>query len=324
MADPKADPKEPAAVPPKDDASLSELARAMKAQEGVTEVADDGSGGVLDPSKPKPASKETPAKAEKPEPAVSQEKDKDKDGEPKEDGEKGDENPFEGIDLSDPKEAVKALLKIPNLGEELQRWSDTAAASQVQAAMSREGPKIKASAAQEAENARWDSHFASMSQEDIGEEIAKDEQAAVAYSNYKARLARGAEPDAQGIAAASQVYAFSAQIALNKRLLEESDLPAEKKAELDGNSYTKHGPDGILMWGEAIEGAILEQKAESRAQELLSERWETFKEEQLAREDPNRPPIVQGSKTKPIPDLLEGESGAMMETALAHAEEDKK
>jgi hypothetical protein len=315
---------------PKDDPSLSELARAMASTPEPVVVVDDGSGGVVKPDKPKAASTERKDETkgeEKPEgdeTPTSQETPEGKDG-VKPDGEKeGDESPFKDVNPDNPEEAVKALLKIPKLGKVLQSWSDTAAVAQVQAALARERPSIEASATQKAEDTRWDEHFASMSQEDVAEEISKDQRAASAYARYQARQERGAEPDADGVAAASKVYAFTAQIALNNQLLKDSDLPAEAKAELDGKNFTKHGPDGILMWGEAIEAAVVEQKVEARVKVLLEERWEGFREEQLAKEDPERPPVVQGSRARPVPDLLAEDSASQMEKALAGKTKDKK
>jgi hypothetical protein len=166
-----------------------------------------------------------------------------------------------------------------------------------------------------------------MSQEELGDEISKDPKAAAAYARYQARQQKGAEPDASGIAAASTVYAYSAQVTLNAKLLKESDLPADKKAELAGTNFVQdsttgapRGTEGLLAWGEAIQTALIGQAAEVRAQELLSEKWETFREEKLADEDPERPPVIQGDKTRPMGDLL-GESS---EAQLEHAFESKK
>lgn len=306
---------EPKTALPKDDPSLSELARAMASEEPAPEVVDDGSGGVVDPPKPKAASKE------KEETPASQEKPKVEEGESGEKEEKeGDEDPLKGIDITKPEEAVKALLKIPGLAPALQSWSDGGVAAQVEAARQRDRPAIEASERERAAIEAANEHFAPMSQEDIAEEISKDPKAATSYAQYQARLQQGAGPDPSGVAAASTVYAFTAQVAQNNKLLKESDLPAEKKEELAGNNFTQHGPDGILLWGEAIQTALIEQKAGVRAEELLNEKWETFKEEKLVELDGDRPPVVRGSRTSPVPDLLGEDSSTQMEHAFAQDE----
>ncbi|KKM07683.1 hypothetical protein LCGC14_1731500, partial [marine sediment metagenome] len=256
-------------------------------------------------------------------PPTSKEKPKAKegDGETK-DGEEGKDDPFKGIDLNKPEEALKALLANPKHAKVIQSWSDSAVAAQVQAARERDRPGIEASEREKAQIQGEDEHFASMSQEEVAEEIGKDPKAASAYAKYQARQQQGAKVTPDGVAAASTVYALVAQIHTNTKMLEESGLSVEKKAELAGKNFTKHNQDGIFMWGEAIQTALIEHSAEARAQVLLSDKWDTFKEERQAEEDPERPPVARGNRNSPVPDLLAEDSESQMESALAH--QDKK
>lgn len=311
---PKEDPKP---VKLADPAAHSELARAMASQQEAPEVVSEGA--ASQPS-PKVVSQEKEA----PKPPASQEGPEVEEGETEQESEQeGDEEFLKGLDITKPEEVLKALLEHPTLGRALQSWSDRGVTAQVEAARARDRPIIEASEREKAQIKADDEHFASMTQEEVAEEISKNPEAATSYAKYQARQQRGADLEPDGVVAASTVYALTAQIAHNSHLLEESDLPADKKTELAGKNFTDQGQDGIFAWGQAIEGAIIEQKAEARAQVLKEESWEAYKEEKLADLDGERPPVVRGTRTKPLSPLLEGESATQMEEALAHGQDKK-
>ncbi len=322
VAEPKAEPKpevksEPRPIGAPDPAELSELARAMASES--PEAIQEGSDGKPVPPEPRVASKE--GDGDKPPTSKEKPKAKEGDGETK-DGEEGKDDPFKGIDLNKPEEALKALLASPKHAKVIQSWSDKGVQPQVQTILQRERPGIEASERERAQIQTDDEHFASMSQEEVAEEISKDPKAAASYAKYQARQQQGAEVTPDGVAAASTVYALVAQIHSNTVAVEKSGLPAEKKAELEAKNFTQT-QDGIFVWSEAIQTALIEHSAEARAQVLLSDKWDTFKEERQAEEDPERPPVARGSRTSPVPDLLKEDSETQMEAALAH-QTDKK
>ena len=212
---------------------------------------------------------------------------------------------------------LRQLLDHPTLGPELQSWADKVGVAQVKAALERERPAIAQTERQQAANAQWDEHFSRMSQEEIGEEISADAKAASAYAQYQQRqqVRPGISPEE--VERASEIYANAAQVAVYTHMLDNSGLPDEKKAELKPENFTHLGVDGLVTWGQSIGQAIIDARSEARAQELLTEKWETYKQEQLAEFETERPLVSSGHIKGAVPDLLGTPSAELLERALS-------
>ncbi|KKL98997.1 hypothetical protein LCGC14_1818850, partial [marine sediment metagenome] len=305
MAEPKAPPKQP--DPPAEPNPDQALADAIEAGQPI--VYTDRPGGSVSPASPPDASAEKGAKtkgdgepppekkdgkppeAKKVEPPASKEKKavEKSDGEPPEEG---DEDPlakaFEGLK---PHEVVHKLLEDGTIGPILQGWSDRAGDAQSASAVEQERGGIADEARGQAEDNHWDEHFGSMSEEEIGEELAKDSKAAIAYSRYQQRQQAPPELDPTRVAETSKLYGYAIQLATYDKMVKESELSDKVKANLKAENFTNQGPDGIISYGGAIYAALIEEAAEVKANELLEERWETYQQEHLAETDGERPPM---------------------------------
>ncbi len=270
-----------------------------------------------------PEKKDGKPQANKVEPPASKEGkgDEKPDGEPPEEG---DEDPlaeaFKGLK---PHEVIHKLLEDGTVGPILQGWSDRAGDAQSATAVEQERGGIAEEAKSQAENKHWDEHFGSMSEEEIGEELAKDSKAAIAYSRYQQRQEAPPELDPERIAETSKLYGYAIQLATYDKMVKESELSDEVKANLKAENFTNQGPDGIIAWGGAIYGALIEQAAEVRANELLEEKWETFQQERLAETDGERPPMGRGRTADNLPDLLKTDTGKLFEHAFTQKKPDK-
>lgn len=238
---------------------------------------------------------------------------KPKDGEGK--GEEG-EDPLKDL-AADPDGALKVLLEHSVLGPLLNRWSDRAGAAQVATALEQQRPITEAETKQaEAERAE-DAHFSGMTQEQITEEIAGDEKAATAYARYQQRKESSGTPNADAIAQASQIYSYATEVSSVSGLLEESELPAEVKESLKPDNFTHLGAEGIREWKKAVFKAILTHEATGMAEKLKEDGWEAYKEEHLPELDGDRPAVVSGRSTGPLPGLIETPSEELLESALS-------
>lgn len=316
-----------------DESVVKELAGAIVGEPVVVETPD---GGVADPSQkpgaspegkpeddggmdkttPKPkadTSEEKPADGEKP---GDEEDSESKPGEKKPD-EKSGEDPLAGLD-------IQALLDHPVLGPRLQSWSDRTASSQTKAAVEEIRQQMEDDARIGAEDQAWKRHFDSLTPEQFGQLLRTDPRANAAWSRIQEHMSSGdgagQELDPKTLEEASTVYALAAQIHTFSQVLEGSDLSAEKKAELSPEHFTNLGQEGVGVWSQSVMDAIIEQKAEARATELLDEKWETFRDGKLAEEDESSsetPPMSPGRRAPSRPDLIETPSGELLEKALA-------
>ena len=201
---------------------------------------------------------------------------------------------------------LKALLEHPVLGRKLQHWSDTAGNLRIRHAVDAERSSITATAERTAEEKQSDAHFASMTKEQIAEEISDNKDAALAYAQYETRLKAnaggGLNPEA--VARSSEVFAVTAQVRLNTEMLEKSELSPEVKEGLKPENYNKPGDEGLTAWGEAIFTALVTQEAQSLAEKLKEEQWDAYKQEHLAEIDGERPNATGGRRASPVPDLI--------------------
>jgi hypothetical protein len=284
------------------------------------ELAESIAGGKLDeapPSSEESSEKkkeddnaEPPKASQEPKPG---EKEEPKDGEKKEGD---DEDPLAGLD-------VKALLKHPELGPKIQRWSDGAGANQVETALERERQSIRESAVNDYQEQQWASRFQNLDEQQLRELLATNSEAAAAYGRYQQRQQDEAQGKPKDILRAGQTFAYAAQIATFSQVLEEAGLDAETKAKLDPKNFTDQGPDGIVVWGEAINTAIIEHKVAEGVQAGLEEKWEAFKEEKLAEEEAEGGPPTTPTTRKPgaLPDLMSTPASVQLEQGLKEREE---
>ena len=329
---PKAPPKAPPEPVPEPDKGVQELADAIDG--GIPITYADSPGGSVEPApspaasaekepkaKEPPEAKKPPEKKgepppEKPKAKAPASKEEPPDGEPKPEvkpGE-GDEDPFKGME---PKDILAKLLEHPEVGPVLQHWADRAGDAQSLAAVEQERGAIANEARTQAEDAHWDEHFGKMSEEEIAEELAKDSKSAIAYSRYQQRQ-QEPDLDPDRIVRASQTYGYVIQAETYVKMIEGSDLSAERKAELDPKKFMGQGPAGIIAWGTAIYEALIEQSARIKADALLEAEWETYQQEHLAETDGERPPMGRGRVASTLPDLLTTETPALFEDAFAN------
>lgn len=262
---------------------------------------------------PKPETKGDGTPASKGEEKVKGEGDE----EPEEGEGKGEqEDPLKDL-AADAKGALKVLLEHPDLGPILNKWADGAAVAQVTAALERQRPITEAETKQaEAERAE-DAHFSGMTQEQITEEIAGDERAATAYARYQQRKESSGTPNAEAIAQTAELYAYTSRIAAVKSTLEESELSAEVKESLKPEHFTHLKAEGIREWEKAVFKAVVAHEATAMAEKLKEEGWEAYKEEHLPEIDGERPAVVSGRSTGPLPGLIETPSETLLESALS-------
>ncbi len=235
------------------------------------------------------------------------------DGEDKDDEE---EDPLKDL-AADPAGVLKVLLEHPDIGPILNRWMDRASAAKVTTAVEEQRPITEAATRQaEAERAE-DAHFGGMTQEQISEEISGDEKAATAYARYQQRKESSGTPNADAIAQASQIYSYAAEVSSVSGLLEESELSAEVKESLKPDKFTHLGAEGIREWKKAVFQAIVTHEATGIAEKLKEDSWEAYKEEHLPELDGDRPAVVSGRSTGPLPDLLKTGSEVLLESALS-------
>lgn len=296
-------------MPPDDE--LSQLAASIAGEE--LPVIVEGKDSVSAPDKSASKENEPDAQASSGDDEAGDDT-KDKPGEGEDEG--GQEDPLKDL-AGNTDGALKVLLEHPTLGPLLNQWNDRSAAAQVTAALERERPTIEADAKRTAAEKAEDEHFSSMTQEQISEEIAGDEEAATAYARYQQRRQSGQAPNPDAIAQASQVYSYASRVAAVSSLLEESELTAETKESLKPDHFTHLGTEGIREWEKAVFQAIVSHEATGLAETQLNEKWDAYKDEHLAEIDGERPAVVSGRRDGPMPGLVETDSGILLERALS-------
>jgi hypothetical protein len=244
------------------------------------------------------------------------------DGKPEEGGGKGEqEDPLK--DLAGDAGALKTLLGHSTLGPILNKWADDAAKAQVTAALTQQKPITEAETRQAEAVRVEDEHFSSMTQEQISEEIAGDEVAAVAYAKYQERKQTAGQPNAGAIAESSQIYSYASRVAVVSDLIKGSDLSAEIKESLKSENFTHRqdgtatGAEGIKEWESAVFKALVTHEASAIAVKEIAAKKETLEEEVMAEVDGERPAIVSGRAEGPTPDLIKTDSSVLLERALS-------
>ncbi len=248
-------------------------------------------------------------------------------GEEKAEGE-GDDKPGEGGDTDDQEDplkdlaadkdgALKALLEHPDLGPLLNRWLDKASDGRVATALAQAKPITEADTRKADAVRAEDKHFSGMTQEQISEEIAGDEKAAIAYAQYQERKQAEGQPDPKAVTEASLVYSYASRVAVVTDLIKESDLSTDVKETLNPDNFTHLKAEGITVWEKAVFKALVTHEAAAVAAKEIAGKKETLNEEIMAEVDGERPAIVTGRADGPSPDFMKTDSGTLLESALS-------
>lgn len=180
------------------------------------------------------------------------------------------QDPLASLELAD-------LLKHPILGPLVHRWADKGASAQSAVAVD----SAKVGWDEKAATDVLKEKFENMSEEELGRALSDPETATAFAALVEQRNKSRDEASDEAIATKGQRYGYAVQVGIYSEMLEKSDLPKEKKAELNPDNFTHLGSKGITAWGAAVQLALVEHESGAKAKGLLEERWEAFKEEQL-------------------------------------------
>ena len=218
-------------------------------------------------------------------------------------------------------QSVEDLLKDPALAPQLQSWADKAAANQVRSALERERDQARQQGVVEGQaqlrEQQEDRYFSSLSQEELGRELAEDPELATRYANYQQRKAT-ASLDADGTARTAQVLGMATVIQSVQRTIAESGLSDADKAALAGEKFTQYGDQALIKWQQAVSAALVKHEVDKTVTGALKEQQEADGEEDKARQDALRPGALAmaGGTAKPMPDLMKNSSRSLFEDAF--------
>lgn len=224
--------------------------------------------------------KEAPKEAPDAKPSGSPEA---KEGEEGAEGEKGKTEGDKGEEKKEePKDPLTELtladlLKHPILGPMVHSWADKGASAQSAVAVD----KAKVNWDEEATAKVLETKFENMSEEELGRALSDPETASAFAALVERRNKSRDEASEEAIATRGQRYGYAVEIGVYTEMIEKSDLPKEKKDELNPDNFTHLGANGITAWGAAVQLALLEHASSEKAKKLLEEKWEAYQEEQL-------------------------------------------
>ncbi len=233
----------------------------------------------------------------------------------------GEVKPGEGDETPDPLKGLSLdkLLMHPTLGPLVQGHADRVANSRIASEVEKAKTTAKADGRTEVTQEQEDRYFSSLSKEELGRELAADEELAARYAAWQARKAKATEPDEEAVGAQAQMYALATAIRANRELVEGSDLSAEVKAELNGENFTKYGANAMVEWNKAITTALAKAEAGVLASEDTDEAREAARNEERLKLDKEKPGGVgvagRGAGAKP--DLLKTPTRTLFENAFA-------
>lgn len=214
-------------------------------------------------------------------------------------------------DGDDPLAALKPedLLKHPVLGPQLQSWADKAAQAQIQSYASRNQAQLANSRDQiraEVEEESYVNWLQSLSPEERATEFAENPEGAAIWGKWaqKNNGARTVSPEE--IQASAQVYAYAVTIQTTRALMDSSDLPDAKKAELDPQKYVPEGPAGLVKWQTAVHQALIDHAA-SKAPTAPAQKPQTQQKPGL---------MGKGTNARPTPQVVETKTQDLFEFAF--------
>ena len=216
---------------------------------------------------------------------------------------------------------LEDLLKHPKLSTELKSWADKEAANQLRgktdSIRSQLKPEVRAEVERQVADETLRKYFAGLNEEALGEVLASNKELAGEYGRLaQEERQQQSQPDMM----AAMVHGYAIQMAQWDRLLQASGLEDAKKAELAPENYVDKGEAGLVEWGQAIQEAIIAHEVEKSLNSVLEERWQAYLQEQQAEQDANRvgrPVMAKGTRTGPLPDLMENTSSDLLTEALS-------
>lgn len=207
---------------------------------------------------------------------------------------------------------LDTLLKDPTLGPKLQSWNDKSALAQVNSALERERARTQQDASA-AEEAALKEYFSSLTQEDLGRVLREDPSLAASYGRLQ--QSKNA-PDPQEVMLAAKTIAFATIVHDTTNRVTAAGLKLE--GDLDPNSFTQYGDDGINRWQAAANDAIVRSQVEKMVNDEVDVRMKARIEEESAKGDDS--PRLSSSGAKQVPmDLMSTPSSALLEDAFSRA-----
>lgn len=213
-------------------------------------------------------------------------------GGPEDGGEDEDEGEGEQPDALDSL-TLNDLLSHSKLGPALQSWADTGKSHSDEAVRQQVRGELEA----EYEFNQLDAEFRDMTQDEWEELVSSDRKAVDRLARYRSlQSMREGNKNEQQIARSAEVFALATQIATYQELLKGAGLQDDPKLQAANFQRRQDGSpagrQGVIAWGQAISEALV--------QKALEERWESYKQDQLAKAERKN-----GSKSAPV--LVDGQ-----------------
>lgn len=215
-------------------------------------------------------------------------------------------DPFKEVKLED-------LLKHPTLGKEIQSHMDKSAAAQFKSQQARLEQQITQQVSAQKEEELLEKYFGTLTREELGQRLAEDPELAARYSE----LQRKPEADREAEIEKAATYKFYLrEIQHWSGILKESGLDNDAMSKLSPENYAQDA--NLEGWISDIQKAIIEQAVSKAQKEALETQFEAFKQERLAEEESTSPGALLrvGSRTSPVPDLMDNDSYSLLEDAL--------
>lgn len=206
----------------------------------------------------------------------------------------------------------------PKLKTLLQSEVDSAAAKQLQGKTAQITRDVEAKVRQQVELEIASRHFASLTPQELADELATDPAAAKMYGTVSSMPP---PPDQDHLNAVVQTYT---KILRNYQTqVTNSDLPEDIKAGLNPDLHLMGAgdPDDLISaWAEKVNQAIIDHKVSKYVAENSVKRTAAQELEQQAERDEGDsggPLITQGTRTAPLPDLMSTPSTVLLADAFA-------
>ena len=213
-------------------------------------------------------------------------------------------------------ESVEAILAKPEFAKEIQSRADKAAAAQLQGKTDALRRDVRAEVEQQVHDEQLTKYFSGLSQEELSEAIASDKNLAADYARLQ--LQSQSPDNSEEVSRAARVYSYSLQVSSLSKLMDDTELSAEVRATLDPKSFldSAAADGGMAAWSTAVQDAVLTAKSDKSVEKEMEKKWEAYKQDHLAENELDRPTLKKGSKSNPVPELLEGSSSDLLEDAI--------
>lgn len=209
---------------------------------------------------------------------------------------------------------VDELLKLPQFAPALNSYADRVANSRLES----ERGSIRAQTQAQIEDEVVDQYFSNLERDPakLAEELAKDQSLPVQYAQYKQRQSEANQPDHT---AAILTEAYMLQVRAVSQKMAAANFPPEVLETLHPDKFRHLGAEGITAWSNAVDDAIITKRVSEGITKELGTKWESFREEQLAKESETIPgaTVSRGSRNAPLPDLEKTNSQFLLEDAFS-------